>query len=258
MIPSTTFFLDIETVPSSKDIPRGDVAKLFAHKFRREIDELSKGGYPGSSNKDVLLDRMWPEKAGLFAEFGKVACIGLGFIATDKKEGSEPTLRVKSFVSKDEMSILTKAAAILEKAVVLVSHNGEEFDWPFLFRRFLINGLPIPAVLNVAGKKPWEVPHVDTMKLWSHLQYKHRCSLDLLAYCMGLPSPKQEMSGDQVAGFFYQEIKPAKDQLPFDAEEDILRQTGNYCTGDVVTLANVYCRLKGEPLPKVEYLDKIA
>ncbi len=153
---------------------------------------------------------------------------------------------MKSFVGRDEKTILTLFAAAISQAISLCAHNGLDFDFPMLFRRYVINGLPVPAILNRINKKPWDPGLEDTMAMWSSSQWKYRCSLDLLAHVFGLPSPKEGMTGADVATVFYGmfEDGPA-DELPMDKEDRALNKIASYCSGDVVTMVDVYARMRG-------------
>ena len=107
------------------------------------------------------------EKAGIYAEFGKVVCISIGFVL--QKEG-ETQIRIKSIANEDEIVLLQEFLDLLNSYYnspdfLFCAHNGKEFDIPFLCRRILINNLKIPYMLNVSGKKPLEIKHLDTMEL---------------------------------------------------------------------------------------------
>jgi DNA polymerase elongation subunit (family B) len=119
------------------------------------------------------------------------------------------------------------------RSLALCAHNGKEFDFPYLARRMLILGMKIPDILNVAGKKPWEVPFIDTMEMWKFGDRKSYTSLELLAALFDIPTPKDDIDGSQVAGVYYKE----KD----------LERIAHYCEKDVVTTARVYQRFMGLP-----------
>jgi len=209
-------FLDIETVP---------VVYNYA-----DLDENTKGLW---NKRWQYLKETTPEqqyaKAGVYAEFAKVVCIGLGFYNQKK-------FRVKTIASDNEAEILNQFAALLRQHFntsthLLCAHNGKEFDFPFLCRRFLINSLPLPKILQLQGMKPWEVRHIDTLELWKFGDIKNFTSLNLLAHVLGLPSPKDELDGSLVGKTFY--------------EDKDLKKIEEYCKKDVVTLARVYNRFAG-------------
>lgn len=209
-------FLDIETVP-------------LVYRYS-ELNEASRELWDKKwqYNKEVPPDQQYV-KAGIYAEFAKVVCIGLGFY-NDKK------FRVKTIASENEMEILTQFADLLKQHFntsghLLCAHNGKEFDFPFLCRRFLINNLPLPKTLQLQGLKPWNVNHIDTMDLWKFGDVKNFSSLNLLAHVFGIPSPKDDMDGSQVGKTFY--------------EDRDLPKIENYCKKDVITLARVYNRFMG-------------
>ncbi len=235
-------FGDAETAPQYSGwdkLPEID-RELYLKKFRKDFEAMTLESQLNLNDTDY--NDHYMEHAGLCAEFGKVVCISLGKLHTDGK------FYIKSFAGKDEKAILVAFAEAITSASVLCAHNGLEFDFPFLFRRFIVNGLPIPAILNTMGKKHWEVALEDTMKLWSATQWNYKCSLALMAHIFGLPSPKQDMDGSMVGELFWSMLTPNEGELPFDAEERVLNKIKTYCNGDIETLVNVYCKLKGLPL----------
>lgn len=242
-------FLDIETVPVVKNMwPDGLDTRgkdLFMKKFRKEFDltVLTEGGPSWFT--------VWNQNAALHAEFGRVACISIGIradILNDKKEKTGVEFRVKSFIDQDEVKMLLAATEVLLKEYELCGHNILDFDVPFLYRRLVIKGLPVPPCLNIAGKKTWDIPHHDTLILWRCGQFKNYTSLDQLAYALGLPSPKETISGADVGPLWY----GPKEWL--EKEQTIK----TYCQGDVVTQANCFYRLKGLPIiqpDEIIYVD---
>jgi hypothetical protein len=104
----------------------------------------------------------------------------------------------------------------------------------------LVNTVPLPEVLNHSGKKPWEVPYLDTMEMWKFGDHKHYTSLDLLAAIFDIPTSKTEMDGSMVNQVYY--------------EEKNLSKIATYCVGDVVALAQLYLKLKGMSLVDQRYI----
>ena len=117
---------------------------------------------------------------------------------------------------------------------LLCAHNGKEFDFPFMARRMLIHKIQLPAKLNLCGKKPWEIPHLDTLELWKFGDYKHYTSLKLLTNVLGIQSPKDDIDGSEIYTVFYKE----KD----------LERIVNYCQKDTLAVAQILLRLEGEAL----------
>lgn len=217
-------FLDIETVPEVYDFKALDP-------YRQELWE-QKTAY--KRGEDISAAEFY-KNAGIWAEFGKIVCISLGYFT---HKGSGMNFRVTSLAG-DEADLLMEFSRLLgthfrQPKYLLCAHNGKEFDFPYIARRMLIKGLPLPSKLNLFGKKPWEIPHLDTMELWKFGDFKHYTSLKLLAEVLGIPSPKEDMDGSMVRDVYYQ------DQ---DTERII-----KYCELDVVTLAQVFLRLRGEEL----------
>jgi uncharacterized protein YprB with RNaseH-like and TPR domain len=213
-------FLDIETVP------------VF-YKF----DELSDRGKELWEKKAKFINPSPEEayeKAGIYAEFAKVACISIGMLTT---KGGEPSIKLKSFGGENEKVVLQEFCDLLSKfdqTYLLCAHNGKEFDFPFLSRRMLINGMKLPNLLNIAGKKPWEIAHLDTMELWKFGDYKHYTSLELLTYIFDIPTPKDDIDGSQVARVFY--------------EEGDIDRIITYCEKDVIATIQLMLRYQGKNL----------
>ena len=228
-------FLDIETVPELQSYHELDEAK-------RELWE-SKSQY---MRKDDYTPEEFYGRAGIWAEFGKIICISVGFFNRSK---GQREFRVTSFAG-DEIQILKDFSHLLtnhfaEPRHLLCAHNGKEFDFPYIARRMIIHQLPLPNKLNLFGKKPWEVPHLDTMELWKFGDYKHFTSLKLLTHVLGVPSPKEDIDGSDVYRVFYE-------------DNDIDRIVA-YCERDVVAIAQILLRLIGEPLLEetdLEFVNK--
>jgi hypothetical protein len=209
-------FLDIETIPSTYQYKDLDDAtkELWDKKWAYSKDQTAEQHYA---------------KAGIYAEFARVLVIGLGFYHNG-------TFRVKAISNPIEKRLLEEFSELLEKHFntpnhLLCAHNGKEFDFPFLCRRFLINNLPLPKILQLQGLKPWEVKHIDTMDLWKFGDIKNFSSLNLLAHVFGIPSPKDDIDGSMVAKTYY--------------EDKQLEKIVTYCKKDVITLARVYQRFIG-------------
>ncbi len=216
-------FLDIETVSEYKSFD--DLPDRFKSLWDKKARIISKGESAGED--------LYEEKAGIYSEFGKIIVIGLGFLTGDIN--NNPGLRVKALASDKEDELLQQFSGILDKMdprnTILVAHNGKEFDFPYLSRRMLINNIPLPEALNISGKKPWEIQHLDTMEMWKFGDWKNYTSLDLLAAIFNIPSSKSDIDGSMVSGIYHNE----KD----------LEQISKYCIKDVVVCAQVFMKLRG-------------
>lgn len=236
-------FIDIETVKqqnSFTELPESEM-NLFHRRHHRKYVFVVMNQTEGQVQQQLMYD----ENAPLYAEHGKIVCISVGQIKADGK------FRMKSFCGRHEKELLEAAFPVFDSTYILAGHNILEFDLPYLFRRYLINGLKVPSSLNIAGKKTWDIPHIDTMKLWSHAAWNYKVSLDLLAHAFGLPSPKEKMSGADVGNMYWgmmEAIGNMSTELPFEREAGTLKIIAEYCEGDVLTGANVYCKLKGLPI----------
>ena len=216
--------LDIETAPQYPDYK--SAPEELQMLWNRKAEFLKK-------NENETSETVYP-RAGIFAEFGKIICISTGFLSF--RDG-ERLFRIKTFKDTDEKTLLANFNEMLtrmNRTIVLCAHNGKEFDFPYMARRTVVHGLPIPPHLNFAGKKPWEIPHIDTLDLWKFGDYKHYTPLNLLAYILGIKSPKDDIDGSMVGEVYWKE----KD----------LERIVTYCQKDVITVMQILLRFKGENL----------
>jgi len=216
-------FLDIETVGCVEQYK--ELSERLKNQWARKATFLKKQ----ESQTD---EELFHERAGIYAEFGKIIVVAIGKYF--ENEQGELCIRLKCFADHDEQKMLNDFKGMLEKQDVntkLCAHNGKEFDFPYLSRRMLINGIALPNMLNLAGKKSWEVPHLDTMEMWKFGDYKHYTSLDLLTAIFNIPSSKGVMDGSKVNSVYYQE----KD----------LKKISEYCISDVVAIAQLFLKMKG-------------
>ena len=215
-------FLDIETVPQYGNWDEMDesLQKLWDKKTLHQRKD------------DFTAEEFYKERGGIMAEFGKIICISVGILDKSDK------IMIKSFAGDDEKKLLEEFGEIFNRPklrdVILCAHNGKEFDFPWIARRSLINGMEPPKPFQLFGKKPWEIPHLDTMELWKFGDYKSYVSLELLANVFGLPTAKDDIDGSMVASMYW-------------IEKDLFRIV-QYCEKDVLTLANVFRRMRQENL----------
>ncbi|MCZ4695907.1 3'-5' exonuclease [Ancylomarina euxinus] len=224
-------FVDIETVSGEADFDKvspklQDLWEKKSNYFRSE-EQTASDVYP---------------RAGIYAEFGKIVCISTGVIV---KKGDGKHFIVKSYYGHDEKQLLADFREMLDRFCSkprknLCAHNGKEFDFPYIARRMLINGLKLPNALNIAGKKPWEIRFIDTMELWKFGDYKHYTSLALLCEVFNIPTPKDDIDGSMVGQVYW--------------GEDDLERIAIYCEKDILATAQLFLRYKGEDLiPEVNF-----
>jgi 3'-5' exonuclease len=216
-------FLDIETVPAEPSFSN------LNPQWKKLWEKKSKTLVTENITAADLYDR-----AAIYAEFGKIVCIGVGIVTGFPNQTS---LRLKSFSGDDEKLLLEDFADLLRiyfstPASRLCAHNGKEFDFPYLSRRMLVHGVKLPVLLDNAGKKPWEVNHLDTMEIWKMGDFKNFTSLELLASIFGIPTPKDDIDGSMVGSVYYQ-------------DRDIKR-IEHYCLKDVITLCQVFLKLMNQ------------
>ncbi len=217
-------FLDIETVPEKRSFDELDDEKKLLWEQKTQYQR-----------KDEYTPEAFYDRAGIWAEFGKIICISVGYF---NFKGDIRTFRTTTFHGEE-----TKLLKELKNLIIthfsstkhlLCGHNAKEFDFPYIARRMIIHGIELPNKLNLFGKKPWEIPHLDTMELWKFGDYKHYTSLKLLTNILGIPSPKQDIDGSMVYQVYY--------------EENNLDRIITYCELDVVATAQVFLKLRNEEL----------
>lgn len=230
-------FLDIETVPVVQEfdgLPE-EMQELWGKKART----ILKTPAEVELEYDELVDT-FGNRAGIYAEFGKIICISAGFL-TKSPDGGKPIMRLKSFANHNEAHLLEDFSGLLNKyfnnpdKFAICGHNIKEFDVPYICRRMLVNQLPFPSMLDIAGKKPWETKHLlDTMEMWKFGDSKNYTSLRLLAAVFGFPSPKDDIDGSDVARVYW--------------EEQDLDRIAAYCEKDVLATAQLFLRFKRLPV----------
>lgn len=217
--------LDIETISCVEKY------SMLDDRLKKQWDKKS------SSFKDASIkssSELFDEKAGIYAEFGKVVVIAVGYFVVNEDDG-KIGLRIKAFSGHEENIILNDFKNLLETkfdqtVLQLCAHNGKEFDFPYMCRRMLLNGIQLPDVLETSGKKPWEVNHIDTMELWKFGDRKSFTSLELLSSLFGISSSKDDIDGSMVNSVYY--------------NEDGLDRIATYCMHDVAVTAQILLKLK--------------
>jgi hypothetical protein len=231
---SNILFLDIETVPIEKSF--NDLHEKLQYHWERKSARFRE---KEETAEDVF------QRAGIYSEFGKIICISVGII---HYTGEEKSFRIKSFYGDDEKDLLTRFAALVNQMekndeVYLAAHNGKEFDFPYIARRMLVNSVKLPKVLDVPGKKPWEVKFIDTMELWKFGDYKHFTSLDLLTHVFDIPTPKDDIDGSMVGKVYW--------------EDGDLERIVQYCEKDVLAVAQLLLRYRIEDIIKPEAVESV-
>lgn len=217
-------FVDIETAsqqPSLEELePNLQALWLKKAQFVKEDEDISDSQF-------------YFDRAAIYAEFGKVIAISVGILHYN--EDQELCLRVKGLKSADEKELLESFISLFQNydqsKLQLCAHNGKEFDYPYLSRRMLVNGIQLPFYLELSGKKPWEVQHLDTLQMWKFGDWKSYTSLELLTQVFGIPSPKGDIDGSDVNRVFY--------------EEQDLDRISHYCNQDIIATVQVFLKMKG-------------
>lgn len=225
-------FIDIETVPEMEKYDMLDAeTKTF---WDKKAQQLS---WAREANPDIDLYH----RAGIYAEFGKIICVSVGYIVPNK---SKWEVRIKSFYGHNEKELLEKIVPLFDKEfgfTHLCAHNGKEFDFPYLCRRMIKHGISLPRILNISGLKPWEISHFDTLEMWKFGDYKHYTSLALLAHMFGIEDSKSDMDGSMVSKVYY--------------EDRNIEKIAEYCNKDVYALIRVFLHMKQIKAPdQVKYV----
>ncbi|MCS6928876.1 MAG: ribonuclease H-like domain-containing protein [Saprospiraceae bacterium] len=234
-------FLDIETAPiaSTYDELSDELQELWAHKVRslRRQPEV----------EEEIIAHDFEQRAGIYAEFGKIICISVGVL---RQINGDQRLRLKSFYSHTEADVLQGFSELLEQKFsdpsrfALCGHNIREFDVPYICRRLVVNQLPLPRLLDIAGMKPWETKHLlDTMEMWKFGDVKSFTSLRLLAAVLGFPSPKDDIDGGDVSRVYW--------------EDRDLERIASYCEKDVVAAVQLFLRFRRQPLLSEEQIEVV-
>lgn len=230
-------FIDIETVsalPNKSELP-----ERLQHLWDKKAVMLRNA-------EELSADELYQDRAAIYAEFGKVVCIGMGFLF---EQDGKTVLRLGEISGHDEVELLSRFSKLLQEKFPkdlprLCAHNGFEFDFPYLCRRLLIHQMPIPNPLNLLiNTKPWNNPHIDTLEMWKFGDRKNFTSLDLLAAVFDVQSSKSDIDGSMVSKVYHQ-------------EQDLARIV-RYCVRDVEVLCRVYLRMSGSnvQIDSVTYPD---
>ena len=234
-------FLDIECVTARPTYAELDdrFRALWAVKCRQLLRR------PAEEISEEEVEALYPERAAIFAEFGRIVCISVGAVYRDKEAGQQLKVRLKSFADENEAELLHAFSTLVFQhyndpaRYYFCGHNIKEFDMPYLCRRMVVNQLPFPGSLQLTGKKPWELKHLlDTMELWKFGDRKSFTSLDLLAAVLDFPTPKDDIDGSDVGRIYW--------------EDKDLDRIAHYCEKDVLATIQLFLRYKRMPLLEEE------
>lgn len=233
-------FLDIETVQQTAEL--SELSPAMQHLWTEKFEAIRRR-MPDRYAPDASAEFAYQNGGGIYSEFARIVCISVGIIY---HKNGEMRMRTTSYAGNDEVKILTDFSELINKFMaksdrLICGHNVKEFDVPFICRRMLINGLPLPKKLDLAGRKPWDTPLLDTMELWRFGDYKSFTTLKLLCEIFGVPTPKDDIDGSQVASVFYN-------------ERDVAR-IATYCEKDVVATAQVLLRMNGHALIEPQNIE---
>ncbi|HMO40920.1 MAG TPA: 3'-5' exonuclease [Saprospiraceae bacterium] len=242
---ANVLFLDIETVPGAADYE--DLSEEMQELWQIKARAILRQAAAELGEEETAA--LYPEKAGIYAEFGRIVCISVGIVHRNR-EDNRLRVRLKSFANENEAALLQDFSQLVRQfyndpnKYYICGHNIKEFDIPYMCRRMVINQLEFPELLNIAGKKPWETKHLlDTMELWKFGDIKNYTSLRLLAAVLGFPSPKDDMDGSQVAPTFW-------------LEKD-LERIAHYCEKDVLATVQLFLRYRRMPLMEEDQVQHV-
>ncbi len=221
-------FFDIETVNAVKVLEAG-TPLWEAWNYKMKYGREPLGG------EDVA--KSYVDQAALYPEFGRIVCITIGKI-------KDNILKLKSYVGDDEEALLKDFCNALtnivaaNKKTTLVGHAIKGFDIPWIVRRCIVNQVEIPAIIDTADEKPWNILHLDTLELWKGSAF-NSASLIAIATTLGLVNPKDKLAGYETSKTYYN-------------EPDGLEQIRIYCEKDVTTVANIVRKCRYEPIVQAE------
>ncbi|MCB0688174.1 MAG: ribonuclease H-like domain-containing protein [Saprospiraceae bacterium] len=226
-------FIDLETVSNTSTFSQLH-PRLQEH-WAKKAQFVDRSRSEGPLEEEVVA-QLYQDKAAIYAEFGKIVCISIGYLHRTTQE-----FRMKSFSGHDEKRLLQEFVDLVSRYFydpeehLICGHNIREFDIPYLCRRLVVHSLELPSILNLSGKKPWETMHlIDTMQLWKFGDFKNYTSLDLLAAVLDIETPKDDIDGSMVGRVYW--------------EDGDLNRIATYCEKDVVTVAQVLLKMKGADL----------
>lgn len=227
-------FLDIETTSVVKElVPDSPLYNAWEYKVNKT----------GEMTQEKIM-KSYVEQAALFAEFGRIVCISVGrifkgkFVTTTFNDVNEKELLSKFFTSLDK----------LKKGFKLCGHAITQFDIPWIYQRSIINNLLPHSLIDTSGEKPWTLDWIiDTKDLFQATGF-NRASLLGITTSLGLPSPKEAISGKEVPTFYWKD--PIKNVKPIS----------EYCERDVVAVYQVlkhFKELGQEKEVKVSLLESL-
>lgn len=217
--------IDIETVRVAEKFEDLSEGYQSAWEYKNKQD----GKVPSKEELSVL----WERTSSLYAEFSKICAVSLTYLNT------QGGLVCKEFYGEDEKALLMALDVTLTNMVNhnsqyrLVGHASKYFDFPFTGKRYIINGLDIPRVLDSTACKPWEQTNLCTNELWKLGGTGSGSSLQALCNALEIPISKVDLVGDEVGSAFYRRE---------------FERIGRYCSLDTIACFNVVRKFKKEPI----------
>ena len=222
-------FFDIETAGSHESLDAlQEDNPLLATLWSKRCEYLRE---KFEENKDLTDEELYLNKAALHPEFNRIVCASFGRIAGDVDSTS---MIIKSYSGDDESEILDGIDKVLTKfnKMNLCGHNIKRFDIPVMGKRFLINGKKLPKSLMIYDSKPWELPFIDTSDIWSFGAWQEGfASLELIAASLKVPSPKDDIRGEDVHSVFWESSEHSR--------------IAEYCAKDVKVLGDIMLKISG-------------
>ncbi|MCS6832977.1 MAG: ribonuclease H-like domain-containing protein [Flammeovirgaceae bacterium] len=216
-------FINIETISVTEHLVQ--LSPLMQQFWEKKARFSSHDEIPSTSE-------YYFQKAGIYAEFGRIIAIGTGYFHYDQTE--KLSFRAKVLTNSDEKQLLLEFKELVEekfppKNLRLVAHHGKEFDFPYLCRRMIVHRITLPPTLQLSGKKSWQIEHLDTMEMWRFGDEKRYTPLRLLATIFGFYDDQQHIEENWVNRAYYHEKNLLK----------ILE----HCLEEVILTAKVFLRL---------------
>ncbi len=228
-------FLDIETTAQYETLE--DLKKFGKGLYDLWLQKAEQIKSYEKEKADLSDEDFYQSNASLHPEFGKIVTISIGQIQFDEI-GMPIQSKIKSFYGDDEHTLLSEFNQILiavfnkNQNVKLTGHNIKKFDAPWIIKRCLINGIMPTTKLHLHKQKPWENCLLDTLEVWKFGGY-NGASLGILCNVLGIPTPKDDISGSDVNRVYWQ---------------GGLERIKDYCEKDVLATMNILLKISSMPI----------
>ena len=236
-------FIDVKTVPEYPNLQAAP--PMYAAFWRDSYRKFDLPQPPFASEEEE--NKFFLKNAGTLPEFSRIVTVGLGYF-TQKSDNL--VLRCTAIEEPDEPKLLERLCKTLDKhgkdgrIYALCAHNGREFDYPFIARRFLINNMPLPKSLSKLLAKPWDSPHIDTLEMWRFGARRGTASLPKLAWRLKIDHQLSQRASNTETFLAWH---LGKDVPPIS----------QYAIEDVILTAKLWLRLSSTEIEQPIVVEKV-